>query len=327
MRRRDFIKAIAGSAAAWPLDARAQQQTMPVIGFLDSRSSDSMADRLTAFRIGLKDTGYVEGENVIIAYRWAENRIERLPELAADLVRRKVAVISTAGPPAAFAAKAATTEIPIFFVVAEDPVALGLVTSLARPTGNLTGINILNSELVTKRLVLLRELVPQAKRIAVLVSPTDAANTAATLRDVEASARAVGLEIHVFNADTSGEIDSAFEAMGRAPTDALFVGATPFFNDRRVQLAQLAAFHRLPATYSLRENAEVGGLMSYGANVADAFRQLGIYAGRILKGAKPVDLPVVQAAKFEFVINIHTARMLGLTVPPTLLSTADEVIE
>jgi putative ABC transport system substrate-binding protein len=326
VKRRAFITLL-GSAAAWPLAARAQQQTMQVIGFLDSRQSDAMADRLTAFRIGLKDMGYVEGENVIIAYRCAENHVERLPELASDLVRRKVAVISTGGPPAAFAAKAATTEIPTLFVVAEDPVALGLVASLARPTGNLTGINLLNSELVTKRLELLRELVPQVKRVAVLVSPADAANTAATLRDVEASARAFGLEIHVFNADTSGEIDSTFEAMGRESTDALFVSATPFFNGRRVQLAQLAAIRRLPAAYALREAAEVGGLMSYGANIADAYRQLGIYAGRILKGAKPVDLPVVQAAKFEFVINVHTARILGLTVPPTLLATADEVIE
>jgi putative ABC transport system substrate-binding protein len=327
MKRREFIAAL-GAATAWPLAARAQQQTMPVIGFLDSRSSDLMADRLTAFRNGLKDMGYVEGENAIIAYRWAENRIERLPELAADLVHRKVAVmISVGGPPVAFAAKAATTEIPTLFIVGEDPVALGLVSSLARPTGNLTGINILNGELVTKRLELLRELVPQAKRVAVLVSPADAVSTAATLPDVEASARTIGLKIRVFNADTSGEIDSAFEAMGREPTDALFVSATPFFTGRRVQVAQLAAFHRLPAAYALREAAEVGGLMSYGADIADAYRQLGVYAGRILKGAKPLDLPVVQAAKFEFVINVHTAKMLGLNVPPTLLSTADKVIE
>ena len=326
MKRREFI-VLVGGAAAWPLAARAQQQTTPVIGFLDSRSSNTMANRLTAFRIGLKEMGYIEGENVMIAYRWAENRIERLPELAADLVHRKVAVISAGGPPAAFAAKAATTEIPSLFIVAEDPVTLGLVASLARPTGNLTGINLLNSELVTKRLELLRELVPQAKRVAVLVSPADAANTAVTLRDVEASARAIGLETRVFNADTSGEIDSAFETMGREPTDAVFVGATPFLTGAAVQLAQLAAFHRLPAAYALREAAEVGGLMSYGANIADAYRQLGIYAGRILKGAKPVDLPVVQAAKLDFVINVHTAKMLGLTVPSTLLSTADEVIE
>jgi putative tryptophan/tyrosine transport system substrate-binding protein len=327
MTRRKFITLLGGAAAAWPLAARAQQAAMPVIGLLESRSPDAISDRLRAFRQGLKDTGYVEGENIAIEYRFAENQIDRLPTLAADLVRRQVAVIATAGPSAAFAVKAATATIHSLFAVAEDPVRLDLVASLARPGGNLTGINVFNSELVTKRLELLRELVPRAKRVAVLVDPADEANTKSTLRDAEAAARAMGLRIQVVNATTKREIDAAFEAMAREKADALFVGAFPFLNGRRVQLVQLAAFHRLPATYSQREIAEVGGLMSYGANLNDAYRQLGVYAGRILKGAKPTDLPVVQASKFELVINAETARMLGLTVPDKLLATADEVIE
>jgi putative tryptophan/tyrosine transport system substrate-binding protein len=327
LRRREFITLIGGAAAARPLTARAQQAAVPVIGLLESRSPDAISDRLRAFRQGLKDTGYVEGENITIEYRFAENQIDRLSTLAADLVRRQVAVIATAGPSAAFAVKAATATIPSLFVVAEDPVRLDLVASLARPGGNLTGINVFNSELVTKRLELLRELVPRAKRVAVLVDRTDEANTGSTLRDAEAAARAMGLQIQVFNANTKREIDAAFEAMARDKADALFVGAFPFLNGRRVQLVQLAAFHRLPATYSQREIVEVGGLMSYGANLGDAFRQLGGYAGRILKGAKPADLPVMQSSKFELVINADTARMLGIEVPPMLLARADEVIE
>jgi putative ABC transport system substrate-binding protein len=327
MKRRELITLLGGAAAAWPLAARAQQAAMPVVGLLDSRSPDAISDRLRAFRQGLKDTGYVEGENIAIEYRFAENQVDRLSTLAADLVRRKVAVIASVGPSAAFAAKAATTTIPILFVVSEDPVRLDLVTSLARPSGNLTGINLFNSELVTKRLELLRELVPRAERVAVLVDRTDEANTRSTLRDAEAAARAMGLRIQVFNANTKREIDVAFEAMAREKVDALFVGAFPFLNGQRVQLVQLAAFHRLPATYSQREIVEVGGLMSYGANLNDLFRQLGVYAGRILKGAKPADLPVVQSSKFELVINADTARMLGIEVPPTLLARADEVIE
>ena len=298
-----------------------------MIGFLDVRSPEAMGDRLVAFRQGLKETGFVEGDNVTIAYRWAENRTERLPELAADLVRLKAAVITTAGPPAAFAAKAATTTIPSLFIVADDPVLLGLVASLGRPAGNLTGINLFNSELAAKRLALLHELVPQAKRVAVLVDPADAANTASTLRDIDPASRAIGFQIKIFNASSSREIDAAFEAIANERQDAVFVGASPFLNGQHVQLAQLAAFHRIPASYALRESVEVGGLMSYGANIADAYRQLGVYAGRIIKGAKPADLPVVQATKFELVINARTARMLGITVPPTLLSTADRVIE
>jgi putative ABC transport system substrate-binding protein len=327
MRRRKFITLIGGAAAAWPLAARAQQAAMPVIGFLNPTSPDASADRLRAFRQGLKDTGHVEGENVAIEYRWAENQIDRLPELAAELVRRRVAVIvTTGGGPAAFAAKAATTTIPIVFSISEDPVRSGLVASLARPGGNLTGINFFSAELAAKRLELLRELVPTATRVAVLINPAaSAAKT--TTRDVEAAARALGLQSQALNASTSGEINAAFATFVRERPDALFVGIDPFFNSRRVQMVQLAARHAVLATFPNRDYPEIGGLMSYGANIADSFRQKGAYAGRILKGAKPADLPVVQASKFELVINAETARMLGLTVPPTLLARADEVIE
>jgi putative ABC transport system substrate-binding protein len=327
MRRRELITFLGGGAVAWPLAARAQQPATPIIGLLDPRSPDGFADRLRGFRQGLKETGYVEGENVAIEYRWAENRSERLPELAADLVRRRVAVIAaTGGFAMASAAKAATSAIPIIFIVGEDPVRLGLVDSLARPGGNLTGVNFLAAELTAKRLDLLRELVPGATRIAVLVNPTDA-NTEPTLRDVDAVARTVGLQVQVVHASSSREIEAAFAAIAREKSDALFVGNAPFFNVRRVQLVQLAARHTIAATYSGREYAEVGGLMSYGSNISDAFRQAGVYAGLILKGGKPADLPVVQSTKFELVINHPTARMLGLTVPAILLATADEVIE
>jgi len=327
IKRREFITLLGGAAASWPLAARAQQSAKAVIGFLDPRSPEAMAGRLTAFRQGLKEAGYVEGENLTIEYRWGEGNNERLPALAADLVRQGVAVIATVGFPAAFAVKATTTTIPQLFIVAEDPVRFGLVASLARPGGNRTGINLLNSEVVTKRLELLRALVPEARRIAVLVNPAYAANTEATLRDLEATARAMTLQIQVVNADSNREIDAAFEAMARDRPDALFVGATPYLSGRRVQLAQLATLHRLPAAYADRETVEVGGLMSYGASLGDAYRQIGLYSGRILKGAKPADLPVVQASKLELIINIQTARMLGLTVPDKLLSIADEVIE
>jgi ABC-type uncharacterized transport system substrate-binding protein len=327
MRRREFITLLGGAAAAWPMAARAQQPTMPVIGLLDPRSPDAMADRLRAFRLGLKDVGYVEGENVTIIYRFAEDQNDRLPELAAELVRRQVTVIAASATTAAPAAKAATTTIPIAFIAAQDPVRLGLVASLARPGGNLTGINFFSGELAAKRLDLLHDLLPRAVRVAVLVNPADAANTASILRDVEAAARAIGLQVQVLNASTSREINAAFENVGRDRPDALFVGANTFLNARRIQVVQLAAFHRLPAVYPTRDFVEVGGLMSYGTNVMDAFRQLGIYAGRILKGAKPADLPVVQSSKFDLVINAETARMLGLEVPATLLARADEVIE
>jgi putative ABC transport system substrate-binding protein len=300
---------------------------MPVIGLLDPRSPDAMADRLRAFRQGLKEVGYVEGENVTIIYRFAEDQNDRLPELAAELVRRQVTVIAASATTAAPAAKAATTTIPIAFIAAEDPVRLGLVASLARPGGNLTGINFFSSELAAKRLDLLHELLPRAARIAVLVNPANATNTASILRDVEAAARAIGLQVQVLNASTSREISAAFENVGRDRPDALFVGPDTFLIARRIQVVQLAAFHRLPAVYPARDFLEVGGLMSYGTNVMDAFCQLGIYAGRILKGAKPADLPVVQPTKFELVINTQAASLLGLDVPPTLLARADEVIE
>jgi putative tryptophan/tyrosine transport system substrate-binding protein len=328
MRRRDFISLLGGAAVAWPLAARAQQPAMPVIGFLTPASPDTSADRLRGLRLGLKETGYAEGENVAIVYRWAENQMDRLPALAAELVGRKVAVIVTIGGAApALAAKAATTAIPIVVIVGEDPVKLGLVASLARPGGNLTGINFFNSELAAKRLELLRAFVPSAIRVAVLVNPANATVTAATLRDVETAAGAMGLQIHVLNAGTSSEINAAFATFVRERPDAIFVGGDPFFTGRRVQLVHLASRHAIPATYSGREHAEIGGLMSYGANLTDTYRQVGVYAGRILKGAKPADLPVVQATKFELVINAETARLLGLTVPPSLLATADEVIE
>ena len=326
MRRRKFISLL-GGAAAWPLAARAQQPAMPVIGFLDPRSPVTTEYLLRAFRQGLKETGYVDGENVAIEYRFAEGQFDRLPELAAELVRRRVAVISASGIASTFAAKAATTTIPIVFGVAEDPVRLGLVASLARPGGNLTGINFLTAELVAKRLELLRELVPTATRVAVLVNPANATSTETTLRDVETAARAMGLQIQVLNASTSQEINVAFATFARERPDALFVGLDPFLTSRRVQLATLATRHVVPMTSGTREIVEAGGLMSYGANIADAFRQMGVNVGRILKGAKPADLPVVQATKFELVINAETARMLDLAVPPSLLALADEVIE
>ena len=325
MRRREFISLL-GSIAVWPLAARAEQP-MPVIGLLDPRSPDAMADRLRAFRLGLKDVGYVEGENVTIIYRFAEDQNDRLPELAAELVRRQVTVIAASATTAAPAAKAATTTIPIAFLAAQDPVRLGLVASLARPGGNLTGINFFSGELAAKRLDLLHDLLPRAVRVAVLVNPAEAANTTSTLRDVEAAARAIGLQVQVLNASTSREINAAFEDVGRDRPDAVYVGSNTFLTARRIQVVQLAAFHRLPAVYPARDFLEVGGLMSYGTNVMDAFRQLGIYTGRILKGAKPADLPVVQSNKFDLVINAETARMLGLTVPDKLLVAADEVIE
>jgi ABC-type uncharacterized transport system substrate-binding protein len=308
--------------------ARAQRPSIPVIGFLNYQAADTIADLLRAFRQGLKDTGYVEGENVAVVYRWAENQIDQLPRLTDDLVRRQVAVIVTSGgPPSAFAAKAATTTIPIVFTINEDPVQLGLVANLARPGGNLTGINFFNAELVAKRLEFLRELVPSATRVAVLVNRANATTMQSTLRDVEPAASAVGLQLKTLNASTSGEINAAFATFVRERADALFVGGDAFFFIRRVQLVTLASRHGIPATYSSRDFAEAGGLMSYGTNLADAFREAGIYAGRILKGVQPMDLPVLQASKFELVINHETARSLGLTVPDTLLARADEVIE
>jgi putative tryptophan/tyrosine transport system substrate-binding protein len=329
MKRRRFITLLGGAAVGWPLAARAQQRPakMPTIGFLHPASPEPSADRPRAFRQGLKEEGFVEGENVAIEYRWADNQNDRLPALASELVRREVAVIAAGGNNSALAAKAATTTVPIVFDVGEDPVKLGLVTSLARPGGNLTGINFFITELAAKRLELLRELVPGGIRIAVLVDPADALTTESTLRDLEAAARAMRLQVQVLNASTSREIEAAFASFVGDRPDALFVGISPFFIARRVQLAQLAARHAVPAIYQDRLHAEVGGLISYGASLTDAYRQVGIYTGRILKGAKPADLPVVQSSKFELVINHPTARMLGLDIPATLLARADEVIE
>jgi putative tryptophan/tyrosine transport system substrate-binding protein len=284
-------------------------------------------NRLRGFRQGLKEAGYIEGENIIIVYRWADDRTDQLPLLAADLVSRSVAAIITAGVPSSSAAKAATTTIPIIFIVGTDPVQLGLAASLSRPGGNLTGINLFTSELVAKRLEVLRDLLPQAKRMGVLANPSDAGATDAQLRDIDAAARAMALQIKVHNADTRDEIDAAFEAMGRDRPDAVFAGTTAFLNGRRVQLAQLSTFYRLPAIYGLRDFVEAGGLISYGSDIIDSFRQAGRYVGRIVKGAKPAELPIVKADKFELVINTRTARMLGLTVPSSLLGRADEIID
>src|SRR5262245_22926113 len=326
LRRREFITLLGGGAAALPLAARAQQPKIPVIGFFHPASPDALADRLRAFRQGLKETGFIEGENVTIEYRWADNQIDRLPALATELARRQVAVIVAGTTSAAFAAKTATTTVPIVFSSPRYPVGLGLVASLARPEGNLTGINWFASELAAKRLELLQELVPGATRVALVLEPAGPI-TEATVRDVEAAARAMRLQIRVLNANTSREIDTAFATLASERPDALFVGDSALFNARRVQLAHWATHHRVPATYPGRQYVEAGGLMSYGASLTDASRQMGVYAGRILKGTKPADLPVVQSTKFELVINAWSARMLGLAVPPTLIATADEIIE
>jgi putative tryptophan/tyrosine transport system substrate-binding protein len=325
IRRREFIFTLGGAAAAWPLAARAQQPAMPVVGFLNGGSPDT--SRVAAFRRGLNETGYVEGHNVAVEYRWAEGKYDQLPALARDLVRRQVTVIAATSSAAAMTAKTATTTIPIVFLVGEDPVKLGLVASLARPGGNLTGINFFANELVTKRLALLHELVPNAVRIAVLVNPANASVAETVSRDIREAARARGLQIKVLNASTIREIDAAFATLESERANALFVAGEAFFTSRRVQFAVLAVRHTIPAIYSTREYPEVGGLMSYGTDVADRFRQAGVTTGQILKGAKPADLPVTQSTKFELVINLQTARALGIEVPPAVLSIADEVIE
>jgi putative tryptophan/tyrosine transport system substrate-binding protein len=326
VKRREFITLLGGVAAAWPLAVRAQQPAIPVIGFLNIQSPDAIVNRVRAFRQGLKEAGYVEGENVTIEYRWAEGRFDRLAALAAELVRRQVVVIVAANTASALAAKAVTTTIPIVFNVAEDPAKLGLVASLARPGGNLTGANSFIGELAAKRLELLRELLPGVTRITALVNPTTPLAESA-LKDIEPAARAMGMQVKVFNASSSGEINAAFTAFVPERPDALFVSADSLFTTRRVQLVHLATRYAVPASYFAREFPEVGGLMSYGSNQSSNYRQVGIYAGHILKGAKPADLPVVQSTKFELVINAQTARMLGLTVPDKLLALADEVIE
>jgi len=324
--RREFIMLLGGAAAAWPLAARAQQPAMPVVGYLDASSPGVSAPRVAVFRRSLAEAGYVEGRNVAIEYRWAEGQYDRLPEMAEELVRRQVAVI-VAGPiPAAVAAKAATATIPIVFFVAGDPVKLGLVASLARPGGNATGMNNFVAELGAKLLGLLRELLPTAARIGLMVNPTNP-NVEGVTKDVTAAALATGVQIEVVRASDSREIEVAFATLVRNRADALVVGADSFLTSRRLQLATLATRHAIPAVYVGREFAEAGGLITYGTSVPEVYRQLGDYTGRILKGAKPAELPVVQSTKFELVINLPTARALGLEVPPTLLARADEVIE
>jgi putative ABC transport system substrate-binding protein len=326
VKRRTFIAGL-GSVAALPVAARAQQPAVPVVGFINAGSVDTFARSAAAFRNGLGEAGYVEGQTVTVEYHWLEGRYDRLTTVLADLVRRRVAVIATLGVPAAMAAKAATPTIPIVFGVGQDPVKLGLVASLARPGGNMTGTNFFVQEVTAKRLSLLHQLVPKAFRVTVLVNPADSATAETALQGVEEAARPIGLQIHILNAATIGEIDAAFAALARERPDALFVTADQFFSSRRVQLATLAAHNRIPAAYGNRDYVAAGGLMSYGTDIADMYRQVGVYTRRILNGAKPADLPVVQSTRFEMVINLTTAKALGLTIPETLLATADEVIQ
>jgi putative ABC transport system substrate-binding protein len=327
MRRREFIGLVGGVAATWPLAALAQQSALPVVAFVRDGSSEANARYMAAFRKGLNESGYVEGQNVSVEYHWLEGQYDRLPALLADLVHRQVAVIATLGNLTSVAAKAATSATPIVFGVGDDPVKLGLVTSLARPGGNATGTNFLVQETVAKRLRLLHELVPKAVRVAVLVNPSNPATTDATLQGTKEAAATLGLQLQILNANSIREIDAAFAALARERPDALFVGGDAFFVGRAVQLITLAAHNRIPAAYSLRVYAAVGGLMSYGTDIGDAFRQVGVYTGSVLKGAKPADLPVLQSTKFELVINLQTARVLGIEVPPGIISIADEVIE
>ena len=327
MRRREFIGLVGGVAATWPLAALAQQSALPVVAFVRDGSSEANARYMAAFRKGLNESGYVEGQNVSVEYHWLEGQYDRLPALLADLVHRQVAVIATLGNLTSVAAKAATSATPIVFGVGDDPVKLGLVTSLARPGGNATGTNFLVQETVAKRLRLLHELVPKAVRVAVLVNPSNPATTDATLQGTKEAAATLGLQLQILNANSIREIDAAFAALARERPDALFVGGDAFFVGRAVQLITLAAHNRIPAAYSLRVYAAVGGLMSYGTDIGDAFRQVGVYTGSVLKGAKPADLPVLQSTKFELVINLQTARVLGIEVPPVIISIADEVIE
>jgi putative tryptophan/tyrosine transport system substrate-binding protein len=326
VKRREFIAGL-GVAAAWPLVAQAQP-SLPVVGFFNGSSASASAALIAAFRKGLAETGHVEGQNVTVEYNWLEGKYDRLPALMADLIRRRIAVIATPGtPPAALAAKAATDTIPVVFGVGEDPVKLGLVASLARPGGNLTGINYFLQELTAKRLGLLRELVPKAARVAVLINPANASIARTTLRDAEEAARVLRLQIRVVSASTPSELDAVFATFAQDRPDALFIAGDAFFGSRAVQLVNLAARDRIPTGYAHRDYVAVGGLISYGTDIADMFRQVAVYTGDVLKGTKPADLPVVQSTRFEFAINQQTAKTLGIDVPPTLLAIADEVIE
>jgi len=327
MRRRDFIKVVAGSAAAWPLRARAQQSPLPVIGFLNSGLPQPFENYVAGFRAGLKEAGYIDGQNVTIEYRWAEGQYDRLPEMAADLVRHKVAVVvATGGAPSAVAAKAATSTIPIVFTIGVDPIRLGLVASLSRPGGNITGIYLFSAALEGKRLGLLRALVPGVQLIAVLLNP-NGPDHAGQMREVQEAARAIGQQIHIALASNESAINAAFATAVQLRAGAMLVGGDPFLNSQRDKIVALAARHAIPAIYEWREHALAGGLMSYGTNLSDGYRQAGVYVGRILKGEKPGDLPVVQSTKFEFVINLKTAKALGIEVPPNLSAEADEIIE
>jgi putative tryptophan/tyrosine transport system substrate-binding protein len=327
VKRREFITLVGGAAAAWPLAASAQQQpAMPVVGFLGSSSAADRTRLVTAFRQGIRESGYVEGENVAIEYRWAQDQYDRLPDLAADLVRRQVTVIAAHDTPSSIVAKAATTTIPIVFASGGDPVKLGLVASLNRPGGNVTGVTFVVAELGAKQLGLLHELQPGAVRVGVLVDPNYPV-TASFISDVQAAASSIRKQIEVLEAPTGRDIDTAFASLAQKPIDALLVGPSPLLSNRRVQLVTLATYHRVPAIYPWRDAPEIGGLMSYGTSITDAYRQAGVYTGRIVKGEKPADLPVIQSIKFEFVINLNTARAFGLSFPPGLLAVADEVIE
>jgi len=328
MRRRNFIKGIVGSAATWPLAARAQQPTLPVVGVVSGRSRDADARNVTAFYKGLGEAGYVDGQNVTVEYHWVEGRYDRLSEVMADLVRRKAAAIVTTGNnAAALAAKAATATIPIVFGVGQDPVKMGLVASLARPGGNATGINDFLSEMNAKRLRLLHDMVPKAARVAVLVNPANTASAESALQETKEAAAAIGLQLQIVNATTIGEIDAAFASFAQERPDALFVAADAFFNSRSAQFATLTARERIASTFADRAMVAAGGLMSYGADLAEIAHQVGLYTGKILKGAKPADLPVQQSTKFDFAVNLQTARVLGIEVPSGVLSIADEVIE
>ena len=328
MRRREFITGIAGAAAACPFMAGSHQSAMPVVGVVSGQSSDADARNSTAFHKGLKEAGLVEDQNVTVEYHWLAGQYGQLATLMADLVHRQVAVIATtANAPAALAAKAATSTIPIVFSVGQDPIELGLVASLARPSGNVTGINFFTMEVAAKQLRLLYDLVPKARRIAVLVNPANGPTAESTIREVQEAAPIIGLQIQIFNAATSQDIDATFATFTRQPPDALLVAPDALFSSRRVQFVTLTARDRIPAIYAQRDLVTAGGLMSYGTDLADAARQVGIYTGRILKGTKPADLPVLQSTKFDFAINVQAARTLGIKVPPDLLSIADEVIE